>query len=427
MAFQPYTLDRLLALWRALFPASYTVPIEEEAGGQGLDAFAQQAAQFARSADAAAVTTQAYYLRPHSTQVRPEAQGALPAFGTVALTRAAPAAGDIVLAKGTRLRGVERDSRGVETTVGEFTLVRTETLFAGTLGPYTVEVEAVRVGYQGNVPAGTITAFSPLGTASVACTVGPGNTLTDTGVPDVFTQNMVGRYVRLVGGLNGGAVPRRILSWTSTTPGVLTVTVDGPALAFPDTTTAEVVETGALGVSVTQPVALAGGRSGFLDAIAIDRGTSRQTGETDAQLRERLVNLADIFSPAAINRIAARLLDPLGIPWVLEETRDPLGLVGMVWDFHAFDYGTIANGVVFAPATRFFILRIGDTSAGEFGFAYDTPFLPIPPTSAGNAWDVGVYDGFPVDYYAAAAALWAAVEAARAAGIGWLLVRDPAL
>jgi hypothetical protein len=414
MAFQPLTHDQLLALWRRLFPAAYTVPIEEENNGQGLDVFAQQAAQFARGADAAAVTTQAYYLRPHSSQVRPEAMGALAATGTVEFTRAAPAAGAITIPVGTVLLAVEPDSRGGEAEIGEFRLTSAVVLPAGVLGPISAPVACLRVGYQGNVPANTVVRFQPLGTASVPATVGAGNAVTDTGVPDRFQASFVGRYVRFVGGLNSGTVPRRVLSF-----GLGTIVVDGPALAFPDTSTVEVEEWADLSITLAQPAPMAGGRHGWLDAIAEDRGTSRQFGETDEDLRLRLTNLADVVSPAAISRAAARVLDPFGIPWRLLETRDPASLVGMVWDFHAFDYGTISNGVVFAPATRVFVLLVGNSGLGEFGFPYDTPYPP-----GGNAWDFGCMDGYPAGYYGLLASLWAAIEQTRAAGVGWLLVRD---
>jgi len=430
MAFQPLTQAQLLDLWRRLFPRSFTVPIEEEQGGQGLDIYAQQAAQFARAANAAAITTQAYYLKPHSTQVRPEAAGERAATGLVEFYRSAPAAGPITLPIGTVLVGEARDSRGVTVEVGEFALVASVTLPAGSLGPTVATVQATRPGYQGNVPARTVVRFKPLGRASVACSVGAGNVLTDTGVPDRFTEAMIGQYVRLVGGLNSGAVPRQVIGPVAVpAPGITSVVVDGPALVFPDTTTAEVEEFGDLGVTVTQPADFTGGRHGWLDAIGADRNAGRMSGEDDEAYRLRLCTLDDTISPAAIMRILTRILDPLGIPWRFKETRDPTGLIGMVWDFHAFDYGTLANGVVFAPATRFFVVCVGVSSLGEFGFPYSTPFLPPlpPPPSRGNAWDFGAFDGYPAGYYAALAALWSAIDRARAAGIGWVLVFDPTL
>lgn len=423
MAFPPSTLDELLELWRSLFPRGFTSPIESEGDGQGLDAFAQQAAQFARVSDALNVTTQAYYLRPHSTQTAPESQGEARATGVVEVSRAAPATGAITLAEGTQFVADVRSPTGVVLD-GVLVEVVADTLIpAGFAGATTVPVRAVRAGYQGNVLAGSITRFAPRGRATVPSpTVEAGNVLRDSGVADRLTLAMVGQYVRLVGGANGGTVPRRILSVTQGSPTSFAV-LDGAPLVFPDVLTqVEVEEFGDLGLSVSQPSDLSGGRHGWLDAIADERRAGRQPGETDAQLRLRLSFLEDVVSPAAIERIAARLLDPLGVPWALEETRDPLTLVGMVWDFHAFDYGTIGNGVVFAPQTRFFVLRVGLSNAGEFGFAYDTPFLPRP-----NAWDVGAFDGYPATYYAALAALWQTVNEARAAGVAWQLVRDPTL
>jgi hypothetical protein len=133
-------------------------------------------------------------------------------------------------------------------------------------------------------------------------------------------------------------------------------------------------------------------------------------------------------SPGAIQRICARILSPLGINWALKETRDPSGLIGRVWDFHAFDYGTISDGVVLlslGDSTRFFVLCVGFGNQGEFGMPYDAPYPSNAYDAPGPA--LNFYDGFPVTYYAAIAALWAMVNAARAAGIHWVLVRDPSL
>ena len=99
MAFLPITRDELLALWRTLFPTGYTVPIEQEGDGQGFDAFVQQAEQLARVAAAENITTQAYYLLPHSTQTAPESAGERRATGTLLVVRAAPATGSITLVR----------------------------------------------------------------------------------------------------------------------------------------------------------------------------------------------------------------------------------------------------------------------------------------------------------------------------------------
>lgn len=426
MSFDPSDTAALLALWRSFFPRSYTVPIEEENNGQGLDVYAQQAAQFARASEAAAVSTQAYYLRPHSSQVRPPAAGAAPGAGTVQIRRVGSAVGDVTVVAGTVLVVRERDSRGDTIDGVRFILATDATVAAGTLGPVTVAVTAERVGYQGNVPAGSVSAFAERGRATiVGATVEAGNVLRDTGVPDRLTEGMVGQYVRLVGGLNGGTTPRRIISVTQGTPTSFAV-IDGPALVAPDTLTqAEVEEFADLGLVVEQSTETLGGRHGWLDAIGRDRNTGRAPGEGDEAYRLRLSSLDDVVSPAAVLRAVARVLTPLGIGFALMETRDPGTLIGMVWDFHAFDWGTIPSGVVFAPETRFFIIRVGIGNQGEFGMPYDAPYPSNAYDAPGPA--LNFYDGFPVAYLAAVDAVYRAVERARAAGVGWVLVRDPAL
>lgn len=431
MSFQPISKDELLALWRSLFPRGYTAPIETEGDGQGFDAVAQQAEQLARVATAENVTTQAYYLRPHSTQTAPESAGERRATGTLLVTRAAPATGSITLAQGTEWvadvvspSGLVSDGIRVRSTADV-------TIPAGALGAATVPVEAVRAGYQGNLLPETVTRFAARGRATVPSpTVEAGNVLRDSGVPDRLTEAMIGQYVRLVGGINGGTVPRRILSVTQGSPTSYAV-LDGAPLVFPDALTqAEVEEFADLGLTVEQPSALSGGRHGWLDAIADERRSGRQPGETDAALRLRLSYLDDVVSPAAILRIASRILTPLGIRFRFAETRDCLsGLRGFVYDFDPYDaFDLFSPGapvyVGDGTETTFFVLFVSLGNAGEFGFAYDAPY----PENAYDASDaLNAYDGFPVTYYAGLAPLYAAIEAARAAGIGWLLVRDPTL
>ena len=428
MSFDPPTKDELLALWRSLYGPAYSRPIEEEANGQGLDVYAQQAAQIARVGEAIAVTTQACYLRPSSLQVRPPAAGQRRSEGTVLVYRAPPAIGDVVLDTGVLLVVRGFGTRG-EILDGEvFAVSAATTLPAGSVGPTEVPVRAVRYGYQGNVPAGSITAFVERGRAEIDGVVGADNEMVDNEEPDRWSPKMVGQYVRFTAGPNAGTTPRRILSVTQE-PVTFYAVLDGPALT-PGAATVEVEEFSDLGLSVDQVLDTTGGRHGFLDAIGADRGAGRTIGETDDQYRARIGALSDVVSPNAILRAAARVLTPLGISFVLEETRDPLGLRGFIFDWDFFDTGSIADGNVLlseADATRFFVLRVGNGSEGEFGFAYDA----VGPL-ASNAYDASgparnYYDGFPRGYYATIASLWAAIEAARAAGVRWMIVRDPTL
>lgn len=407
MSFPPSTYDDLIELWRSLFPRGFTAPIEDEGDGQGFDGYAAQIRMTERVSHALNVTTQAYYLRPHSGQTAPPAAGARRAVGTVEVTRLPPATGPITLIAGVELVA---DVRTIDGTVLDGIRLRVTTdttLPAGALGPFLVPIEAVRVGYQGNLRPGTITRFAARGRASiVGPTIGAGNAVSDTGVPDRWTLAMVGQYVRILGGPNGGTIPRRILSVTPSEP-ISVAVLDGPALIPGPATSIEVEEFAELGLTVSQPLPLTGGRHGWLDAIGRDRGTGRTTGEDDETYRSRLVFLADTISPAAIIRICHRILDPFGIAFVFEEP--PF------------------------PSVRFFRIRVAIRNWGEYGAPYDAlEGTPDSPFAGPNAYDTPVargnfYDGHPVQYDAVIDALIQAIDQAKAAGVDWELVYDVTL
>jgi hypothetical protein len=420
----PKDFDELVDLWRTLFPESYTVPLEDPPEGEGFDLTAQQARIFARASEAADATTQRYYLRAHSSQTGPPAAGAARATGNVEITRAAPAANTITLGAGTELVSRLRDSLGETVDWIRVRLIADVTFAAGALGPLTAAVEAVRVGPQGDVDAGTIDRFAARGTSTVIGSVTAANLMADGGSEDIFTPAMIGQYVSFTAGANLGADPRRILGVTAGVPNV--AELDGAALIL-GAATVDVLEFSGLGLTVAQAAALDGGRHGWLDAIGAERRVFRQVGESDDLYRERIGELADIISPAAIIRIAYRILSPLGVRFSLMETRGPL-LPGVVLDLDPCDRGTITTGEVLVGGAfefRGFVLRVGAGGQGEFGAPCDTPFAGSLP--GGNAADLLALDGYPVDYFAALAALWSDIEAARAAGVAWLLVRDPTL
>lgn len=423
MTFEPSSKADLLELWRRIFPRSYTVPIEDEGNGQGLDVYAQQAAIFERVGEAIAISTQAAYLRAHSTQVRPQAFGERRATGTVQIRRTAPATGAITLIAGTELVARAQNPNGDLVDGPVYRLTADVTIAAGSLGPVAGAIECTRPGYQGNLPAGRITAFVTRGQALISGTVEAGNVLRDDGTPDRWARSMEGQYARITGGPNAGAVPRRVLAVTQGSPTSF-ATVDGTALVV-GAFVAEVEEFAELGLVVEQVVPTSGGRHGWLDAIGRDRNVARQRNEDDEQYRLRIGALDDVVSPAAILRAAARILTPLGIGYHLLETRE--GLRGFVLDEDPLDVGQVCSdtgaphgGLVLLDATeavRFFVLCVDLSSLGEFGGHMD------PPGGAETAVDEMFMDGFPVGYYAALGAVFDAIDRARAAGVRWALVR----
>lgn len=433
MSFPALTQNDLLDLWRSLFPSSYTKPIENAGHGQGFDTFASQAKIFARSADAANTTFGALYIRPHSTQTAPPAAGAARALTTLLVGRLPPTLGAIVLIAGTEFQAYLRSPQGDVLEGVRFRVVADTLIPAGSTGPTPVDVEASRVGYAGNVVEGSVTGFAARGEAVIiGATIEAGNVLRDTAGAagtDRLTPAMIGQYVQLVGGLNGGTVQRRIISVTqpTTIDPTATALLDGAPLVFPDTTArAEVLEFVELGFTVEQPNAATGGLDGWLDALGEERNLPRQFGEDDETYRRRIIALDDTISPAAILRAASRILSPLGIGFRLLETRDFNGLFGAAFDFSPFDYGSIASGVgIFAPEVRFFILAVGFGGQGEFGCPFDSPYPSNAFDAPGDA--LNFFDGFPVLYMSAIATLWAEVNKKRAAGVGFVIVRDPSI
>lgn len=425
MSFQPPSKGELIDLVRRLYDPNYIAPLEDLAEGLGMDPYYAQAVQTGRVGEAVAITTQAYYLRPHSTQIRPEAAGQRPAVGAVEVSRVGSTIGPITLAQGVEIESVALGPDGEE-VIGPIFQVSTEvTLASGSPGPEMVQVVAERVGYQGNLPAGRLTRFKVRGTADVTATTEADNTLRDNGAPDRFSPAQVNQYLRFTSGPNSATFPRRILSVNQGDP-TSTAQVDGPPLVVSAVAQGvRVMEYADLGLVLEQPLPTVDGRHGWLDAIGQDRAIGRRLGEDDDAYRKRIVSLPDVVSPNAVLRAAARILTPLGINFELRETRDvPGGLGGVIWDYSPFDFGDICeNGWVLVDlqsSTRFFVLCVGIGNQGEFGAPYDaTNAIPI-----GNAWDNLFFDGYPVGYNAAIAALWETINATRAAGIGWMLVRD---
>lgn len=417
--------DAFLDLWRRLYPRDYTFDLENERDGEGLDVVSAMAAIFARIDAAIDYTQQRYFLKPHTIQTGDPAAGGAKAAGTLTLTRAAPVNFEIVLIEGTLLQAVFTDSFGQERNGATYRVTSALTMPSGSPGPFSLEVEAVSDGFSGNVPAGTVTAFVAQIEAEIAnATIEPGLvTVTNPGGCDQFSADQVGRYFvfdTTVPISVDRETPRRI-----TAVGGQTITVDVAYAAVGTPANGRVLAFQDLGISIAQPASFTGGTDAWLDAIGNERRVFRRQGELDAPYRDRVCELPDTVSPAAIARIARRILDPLGIKFVIKETRDPLTWPGLILDVDAYDVGTpFTNGYVGGcDITTSFVICVGLGNQGEFGAPYDaTTLLPNP-----NALDVMFYDGAPIAYGAALGSLYAQVNAARAAGVCFDIVLDLSL
>jgi len=362
-------------------------------------------------------TTQANYLKPHSTQTAPPAAGAARSSGTLTVLRVGDVGGPIQLLAGDLLRVFYSGPDGELALGPQIRLAEDLLIPGGAGGEFTVDAEAVRPGYAGNVPEGRLVLFVERGRANVPGVTSSGNTLTDSGLPDRFTPEMLGRFVRFTSGPNATTFARRI-----TGAGDGTVTVDGPVLvASVGGNEVEVVELNDLGLSVSTATALEDGTSPWLDFIASERGTGRVDGESDLQLCDRAFYLADVVSPGAILRAVSRILTPAGIGFELKEVR--VDFQGFTWDVSFydtedanFDDNRWLSGV--CSYNRYFqVCLTSGLDQGDTGMFYDTGAAPE------GFYDNGAWDGQPWTTNAALAALRSQLQKVRAQGVCFDFVR----
>lgn len=195
-----------------------------------------------------------------------------------------------------------------------------------------------------------------------------------------------------------------------------------------------------LGITVTNDASPEGGRSPVLDEIGFERNIQRTTQEPDEPFRVRVGNPADVVSPNAIRRTVNHILAPYGLACCFRQVGTDL-LPGFFYDAGSsanvpqhpktlFAYDMPVDGM---PQNRnkvmfdldhfrgWFKVGIPPLSLGAFGFAYDYglgPYDASLPTA-------NFYDGGTPGNRTVYAAIWAAVERARMAGVIWdLYIED---
>jgi hypothetical protein len=254
----PLTAEDLQDIWRGATDESFWRPFEQAGPGQGMEAWTQMFAQFARAAQAADVSMQALYILPWSGQSNPPAAGAAAATVTLyfqrdpqnpyASTAITIKAGQLV-AESTTIWG---DGGGTLVQTGRtYQLLQDVVLPPGDPGAvaapgvpagYSAPAQARVTGYGGNNPLGqwvdangnanpgTINTMLQPGTGyfhdrgtlvvrplggplpPVQPPLQPGQavqaTLTAWNEAEMFLPQHVGQYVRMTGGVNVGTVGR---------------------------------------------------------------------------------------------------------------------------------------------------------------------------------------------------------------------------
>lgn len=114
-----------------------------------------------------------------------------------------------------------------------------------------------------------------------------------------------------------------------------------------------------LGLSAYNSGKQSPGALATLDALGEERGVRRSPGETDESYRKRVASLADVVSPAALLRVANRILAAYGIQAVLRE-------VGSV-DFPGLYYdAAVVRGFAYdMDGMRFTGTQVGTFFEGE--------------------------------------------------------------
>lgn len=323
--------EELLAVWRRSLDPGYTIPLETEDDGRGLDIIAGLAAMAARTSQAVLRSSQALYFKEHSTQLAPPASGGVKSRYTINIHRSIVVGGPIPLDDGDLLAAVFRSPDGETILQPQFEIVGGTFIPPGSEGPTLATVRAAREGFQGNVPVGTPLVFVHAGNASIVvdnATVSSGalHVFADIAAGDRFTPTMSGLFFRFTEGINVGQYARALafvaedeatLDASSTMPNQ----VGGAG---------EVISVAELGLTATIVEQLVEGRSAELDYLALERGNqARALDEPDPAFRQRVSALPDVVSPNALIRAAAAVLDPLGIPFAFYEA---FGVgVGFVW------------------------------------------------------------------------------------------------
>jgi len=234
------TQQDFLDLLTRILPAGYLEPLKDP--GPGYELLQGFSAMYAAVSKAAEVAGQ-------NAQILTADSGAK-AIGTVKISRAAPhPTGLTVTIKAGSIVTTSKGGR-------DFSTLADVTFGPAELGPKTVPIEAISVGYDWNVPGEIVTAAGPLL---------PG---------DIDTVKV----------------------WR------------------------EVPDYGDITFTVYQTAPTTGGKDAALDGLGGNRGLPRLSGERDDAYRSRVRTLPDTVSPAALRRVTDSILQPVFATYDFIET-----------------------------------------------------------------------------------------------------------
>lgn len=216
-----------------------------------------------------------------------------------------------------------------------------------------------------------------------------------TGYAELLAQRVAGGagtyLLRRASGVPGGRIRGTASAATVVYDHVLS-SVEPVAEA--GTATWRVASWSDVGLAATNAASPAGGRSGMLDARALDRNMRRREAEPDDVLRRRISRLSDVVSPNALVRAANRAaLAALNAYATMREVGE-LTLPGMYLDRDALDQDSVA---IVGAATGTFEAgeRVSqDVGGGVFVRGVALSFEPGAPATlvVGRRFKRGAFD-----------------------------------
>jgi hypothetical protein len=463
MAFRPTTAEGFVALWKLLFPESYTSPIELEGDGEGQDIPEMMAKVWEKVELSVNDTQQSYFLKAHSAATGDASSGATKAAGSLELRRVAPMHTPVFIAAGTGVRALTTSSGPLEAPTANY--VTTEDVTTQSLGPVELKIEAVLPGFAWNLEGPPDLEGYGKGTADSPKPPFPGSPYGDSPTPWYRWEFIEGVAAdptdtvisaggsQISGDFNDADINRNVFVFTAVpqpvdVPRVITSVGEGFAIIDPPLPgdgagTWRPATFSEMGITLTQDFSpagdITGGSGDTLDSIGSDRRIGRADGEGDEQYRGRICSYPDIVTPNSIRNIISSILDPCGIPWSLKEVL-PLGLpntkpdllMGFTWDTHPYDFGELKDvlvpvgseyegqGGVYLPRNgRIFFILVDEVQlTAPVGLAYDDG--PYPNAYGSNAYDGNVGLDDP-EFIRCVQELWTAVNGARAAGVSFVV------
>lgn len=183
-----------------------------------------------------------------------------------------------------------------------------------------------------------------------------------------------------------------------------------------------------MGFEVVRMSAPDGGTDDMLRLLGEERGVYQQTNETDDAFRRRASRLADVVSPAAIQRAVNRELAEYGYRGLAIDVSN--GMTGFFCDVDALDYPSYQRKfhVLLSNAEAygwFFVFVPVVTDGTEFGCGWTDggPEGLVGDSQLAPAWDVGVCDGEVQSADALYRSIYDAVDSRRMGGIGFTMIR----